>query len=76
MVSPRLSSVASDSAGKAGPTLLHVVGTHSVAPQHVFHKFLDEAGDSWKTTIPSQNMVIYTTSKAITLKPFTDTETP
>ena len=56
--------------------LLHVVSTHSVAPQHVFHEFLDEAGDSWKTTIPSQNMVIHTTSKAIALKPFTDAETP
>ena len=56
--------------------LLHVVVTHSVAPNLVFHEFLDEAGNSWKTTVPSQDMVVYTTSKETALKPFKDVENP
>lgn len=51
--------------------LLHVVSTHSIAPGIVFHEFMDEAGESWKTTIPSQGMVVFTTSKAAAMSPFT-----
>lgn len=54
--------------------LLHVVATHSIAPQHVFHEFLDDTGESWMTTVPSQEMVVYNVPKATALKSFTDAE--
>ena len=54
--------------------LLHVVATHSVAPTVVFHEFMDEAGESWKTTIPSRDMVVHMVPKATALKAFAETE--
>ncbi|WP_417379036.1 hypothetical protein [Gimesia sp.] len=56
--------------------LLHVVVTHSTAPNQVFHEFLDAEGECWKTTIPSQDMVVYTTSRATALKLFGDVKVP
>ena len=56
--------------------LLHVVATHSVAPTVVFHEFMDEAGESWKTTIPSSDMVVHMVPKATALKAFAETEEP
>jgi hypothetical protein len=56
--------------------LLHVVVTHSTAPKQVFHEFLDEEGNSWKTTVPSQDMVVYTTSRETALKLFRDVKIP
>ena len=55
--------------------LLHVISTHSVAPGVLFHEFLDDKGESWKTTIPSSDMIIHTVSKATVLKTFPDAET-
>lgn len=56
--------------------LLHVVVRHSTAPGEVFHEFLDEKGESWKTTVPSQDMVVYTTSRETALKLFGNVEKP
>tara|TARA_R110002111_G_scaffold168038_1_gene233792 strand:+ start:52253 stop:53038 length:786 start_codon:yes stop_codon:yes gene_type:complete len=56
--------------------LLHVVVTHSIAPTQEFHEFLDEEGNSWKTTVPSQDMVVYTTSKETALNLFKDVGNP
>tara|TARA_R110002167_G_C12344075_1_gene621487 strand:+ start:41 stop:232 length:192 start_codon:yes stop_codon:yes gene_type:complete len=54
--------------------LLHVVVTHSTVPKQVFHEPFDEAGNSWKTTVPSQVMVVYITSWKTALKLFRDVE--
>ena len=54
--------------------LLHVVVTHSVAPSIVFHEFMDEAGESWKTTIPSADMVVHLVPKTTALKAFVEAE--
>jgi hypothetical protein len=56
--------------------LLHVVATHSVEPTVVFHEFMDEAGESWKTTIPSSDMVVHMVPKATALKVFAEAEEP
>ena len=56
--------------------LLHVVVSHSTAPNQLFHEFLDEAGHSWKTTVPSQDMVVYTTSRVSAIKLFGDAINP
>lgn len=56
--------------------LLHVVVSHSTAPNQLFHEFLDEAGHSWKTTVPSQDMVVYTTSRVSAIKLFGDARNP
>ncbi|WP_417387775.1 hypothetical protein [Gimesia sp.] len=56
--------------------LLHVVVSHSIAPDQEFHEFFDEAGDSWKTTVPSQNMVVYTTSRDSAIKLFGEDKNP
>ena len=54
--------------------LLHVVATHSVAPTVVFREFMDEAGESWKSTIPSVDMVVYLVPKTTALKAFVEAE--
>jgi len=56
--------------------LLHVVVTHSIAPEQVFNEFLDQEGNSWKTTIPSQDLVVYTTTKETAIKLFRDVKIP
>lgn len=56
--------------------LLHVVVTHSISPTLVFHEFFNEEGESWKTTVPSQDMVVYTTSRETALKRFRDLKIP
>ncbi|MEQ9065295.1 MAG: hypothetical protein RLO18_01160 [Gimesia chilikensis] len=54
--------------------LLHVVVSHSITPSLVIHEFLDEAGETWKTTIPAQDMVVYTTTRDAAIKLFGDVE--
>ncbi|QDT92482.1 hypothetical protein [Gimesia algae] len=56
--------------------LLHVLVSHSTAPNLVFHEFFDAEGHSWKTTVPSQDMVVYTTSRDTALKLFRDIKNP
>jgi len=50
--------------------LLHIVSTHSVATDAVIHEYLDDAGEVWKTTLPSQNMVVLTVPKEQALRGF------
>jgi hypothetical protein len=52
--------------------LLHVVGRHSIADGIEFHEFVDDAGESWKTTIPSQDLVVHTVPRDVALKAFPD----